>query len=197
MLDVFNKLVESYGEQGWWPGKGFEIVVGAILTQNTSWKNVEKAIEQMRRARLLTPKGIVESDFNALKEAIRPAGFYNQKARYIRAVAKLMLEKKRMSRDILLNAPGIGKETADSIMLYAYNLPFFVIDAYTRRLCNRLGVSESDDYDELQHFFVKNLPEDIELYKEFHALIVKHCKDVCKKKPNCKICCLTDYCSFV
>jgi endonuclease-3 related protein len=197
MLDIFNRLVETYGEQGWWPGEGFEIVVGAVLTQNTTWKNAEKAIERMREAKLLEPERIVETESTALKEAIRPAGFYNQKAKYLRAIAEFVIGRNKVSRNTLLELHGIGKETADSIMLYAYELPIFVIDAYTKRLCRRLGVIDTENYDKLQQFFMKHLPQDVELYKEFHALIVKHCKEVCKKKPRCKICCLADYCNFV
>ena len=200
--DVYNKLLEKYGYQNWWPvhqGQNsiVEITVGAVLTQNTSWKNVEKALENLINHNMLDFEKIYSSDIELLKELIKPAGFYNQKAKTLKAVSKLFLEKnyENIARDELLNIKGVGKETADSIMLYALNKPFFVIDAYTKRFLSRLGfVGDKIDYDSLQSFITQNIEKDLEIYKEFHALIVKHCKELCTKKPKCDVCIFQDIC---
>jgi len=196
LKDVYNKLLEKYGYQNWWPvheGQNsiVEIAFGAVLTQNTSWKNVEKALENLIKHNMLDFEKVYCSDIEFLKELIRPAGFYNQKAKTLKAVSKLFLEKphKDITREDLLSIKGVGKETADSILLYALNKPYFVIDAYTKRFLSRLGlVSDKIDYDSLQSFITQNIEMDLEVYKEFHALIVKHCKELCTKKPKCEIC---------
>ena len=193
---VYNLLLKHYGKQGWWPINGkytgnppkneneiFEICLGAILTQNTSWKNVEKALKKFKE---ISREYINSLNDNQLKEIIKPAGYYNQKTKKIRAFLKLT----EFTRENLLNTWGIGPETADSILLYAYNQPYFVIDAYTKRVFERLGFKEQT-YEDLQSLF-KNKNN----YKEYHALIVEHCKQHCLKKPKCENCPLTNICSF-
>ena len=180
LMKVYAELLEKYGKQGWWPildesgsdeEKKFEIIIGAILTQNTSWKNVEKAIRNLYKQDLLKPEKILNVDKARLSELIKPAGYYNQKADYLKEVARFFLEKKGEipTRDELLKIKGIGKETADSILLYAYKKPFFVIDAYTKRLFSNLDLK---NYDEWQDFFHSHLPGEQNLFNEFHALIV-------------------------
>ena len=179
----------------------WEIVAGAVLTQNCAWRNVEKALEQLEAAELNTPGKILDADMGVLREAIRPAGFFNQKSVYLRETAKFFIDNeakflmpcstdelwKRRKR--LLAVKGVGRETADSILLYAFDQPLFVIDAYTRRMAARhLGLDTQISYDLLQKIFMDNLPSDVQLYKEYHALIVKLCKESCLKKSCGEIC---------
>lgn len=202
IFDVYKTLLNCYGFQSWWPvGKGndkiAEIVVGAILTQNTSWKNVEKALENLAIENCLSFNKITKISEDKLNTLIKPAGFYRRKSEILKEVSKLFLEDKEISRQKLINIKGIGKETADSIMLYAFDRPYFVIDSYTKRLFFRLGITdEKVSYDGLQKIITENIPEDVDVYKEFHALIVQHCKTYCRKKPLCKGCCLRDMCRF-
>lgn len=193
-LKIYNLLFESFGPQGWWPVKGknprFEIILGAILTQNTSWNNVESVLDNLREKGLIEEEALREKPEKELAELIRPSGYFNQKARKIKAFLDFRGE---ISRENLLGIWGIGPETADSILLYAYNKPYFVIDAYTKRIFERLGLGEMD-YKGLQDFFHKNLPRDIKIYKEFHALIVKLGKEFCRKKPLCEPCPLSRTC---
>ncbi len=224
LLNVYEKLLSTYGEQGWWPlivkkagsfevrydpsfklrekslSEKFEISVGAILTQNTSWKNVEKALLNLKSENLLSPEKIIQS---SIKGLIKPAGYYNIKERKLKEFSKFFIEYKKnfdsnnISREMLLSVWGVGRETADSILLYALNKPFFVVDAYTRRLFSRLNlINEKDDYDKIQLFFHKNLPLDYKLFNEFHALIVEHAKRHCRKKPLCQGCVLRTICSW-
>ncbi len=203
---IYKILLEEYGSQGWWPLHGvhsgktpqnknerFEISIGAILTQNTNWNNVEKALKKIRpitieRLDLLPEK--------KLAKLIQSSGYYNQKAKKIKFLIKFLKERKKITRENLLNIWGLGFETVDSILLYAYNKPFFVIDAYTKRIFERLGF-EFDSYEDWQSFFHKNFGNDISKYKEFHALIVKHAKQHCKIKPLCEDCKLQDFCDFI
>ena len=179
IYSLYKKLLKQYEKQNWWPAKTkYEVVVGAILTQNTSWRNVEKALENLRKEKALNAKKILGMDLRKLKKLIRPSGFYNQKAKRLKDVTKKYLKLKNgMSveelRKELLSVKGIGKETADSIILYAFEKPIFVIDAYTRRFCKKFGLFEGKEYDEYREFFESNLPKDVELYKEYHALIVE------------------------
>ena len=195
---IYERLLEEYGPQGWWPivsdkceygvnaprnrKEVFEICVGAILTQNTSWLNVEKALLNLKKGRLLDPGRIIRSD---IREAIRPAGYYNQKERKLKEFSRFFIKLEGIpSREELLGIWGIGKETADSILLYAFNVPSFVVDAYTRRIFSGLKlVSDDAGYDDIRLFFERNLEKDAELYKEFHALIVEHAKRYYSRKP--------------
>ncbi len=211
-MQIYNMLLSCYGKQGWWPVEYakneheacFEIALGAILTQNTAWRNVEKALENLARAQKLSMHAIATSSERELARLIRPAGYYNQKAKRVKGLARFFLtlckEKDKKlhvpSRSSLLALHGIGKETADSILLYAFAQPYFVIDAYTRRLFSRLFSLQLKSYDKWQDFFMENLPCDIELYKEYHALIVEHCKNTCRKEPKCDECVLQQECNF-
>ncbi len=206
LLKIYKIFYESYGPQGWWPAESwFEVVVGAVLTQNTSWKNVEKAILNLKHNGLLDPEKLYALSDQELTVLIKPAGFYNIKAQRLKNLMNLLKEYdfeferllKNISREKLLSVKGIGKETADSILLYAFNIPVFVVDNYTKRIFHRLGVvSEKDDYDSIQKLF-HLIPSDVKIYQEYHALIVKHAKDICtKNKPLCERCAVENYCKY-
>lgn len=196
----YQALAKHFPRQKWWKGGKFEIIVGAILTQNTSWNNVEIALENLKKADMLNIEKLASADLNSIKKLIKPAGFYNQKARYIRIISKHLLDNfngdlnkffKRpvwRIREELLSLNGIGNETADSILLYAGNKPVFVVDAYTKRVSHRMGITHEKKYHELQKSFESNMPHNTKLFKEFHGLIVEHAKKYCKKKPECRIC---------
>lgn len=202
LLGIFHKLGDAYGSQHWWPARTpFEVMVGAILTQNTNWGNVERAIANLRAADVLTPQRINVTTLIRLRRLIRPSGFYNQKARRLKAfsrflvdryggsIAKMRREETAKLRGELLALDGIGPETADSILLYALGKPSFVIDAYTRRVFSRHGyLSEKHGYHEWQRLFADNLPRDVKLHNEYHALIVKLAKTHCRKRPECGGC---------
>ena len=190
----FTVLLDCYGPQKWWPcqtGARWEIIAGAILTQNTAWTNVEKAIGNLLSADVMSPERVLATTDTELQELIRPAGFFKQKCAYLKAMAAFMLEREsafEQSADVwalrkeLLAVKGVGRETADSILLYAFNKPIFVIDAYTRRIAERhLGLDGSVHYDILQKIFMDALPPDVAIYNEYHALIVTLCKDSCHK----------------
>lgn len=220
MQAIYSALFKKYGNQGWWPlSKGslntrhhngnpcsdtdkFEIMAGAILTQNTSWTNVEKAIYNLNKAKLLSAGKIVKVPAKKLAFLIKPAGYYNQKAARLKIIADYFLKNKgvflldaKEMREELLKVNGIGPETADSIVLYAFEKPSFVIDAYTRRIFSRLRLcSESDKYEEIQKAFEDKLPSDVGLFKEYHALVVEHAKRHCRKKPCCEGCVLKNKC---
>jgi endonuclease-3 related protein len=177
-----DHLLERYGPQGWWPGETrFEVVVGALLTQNTNWKNVEKAIANLKTDGKLDPSSLLGTGDRELETLIRPSGFFRQKASRLKTLTEAYLrfemEGRAPSREDLLSINGIGKETADSILLYAYDVPIFVIDAYTRRYCDANAIFDGKEYDDYRSFFENNLPRSIPLYKEFHALIVAWGKD--------------------
>ncbi len=180
----FEKLLAKHGPQSWWPAdSAFEVCVGAILTQNTSWNNVEKAIANLKHESLISEKKIAKCQLKLLEACVKPSGFYRQKARGLKTFAKYVARNYRRVenwfrtknagelRSELLELNGIGPETADSIILYAAEKPVFVIDAYTKRWAKRFGI-EIENYDELQAWFEDRLPTDVELFKEFHALIV-------------------------
>ena len=205
MLEQIHKTLKShYGDLNWWPAKTpYEVIVGAILTQNTNWSNVEKAIANFGEN--LTPQFVAAADFAQLSEIIRPAGFFNQKTAYLKATTEWFAKYDYSVEDVhkiplktlrpeLLATKGIGQETADSILLYAFNLPTFVIDAYTHRLCARYSVDVGKTYSSAKAFFEDNLPKDVQLYNEFHALIVINAKEHCKKKPICEGCPLAEDC---
>ena len=202
LIEMYNILFSRFGPQNWWPAETeLEVMVGAILTQNTNWKNVEKAIENIKKRRLLSIKALHSISVSDLAEEIRPAGYYNIKATRLRnlvdyivdkyegRLSLLLKEETRTLREGLLTIKGVGPETADSILLYAAGRPMFVVDAYTHRILNRHGMAEEQaGYYELQEIFLDHLPEDTALFNEFHALIVKVGKDYCRRKPKCETC---------
>jgi len=208
LLDIYNRLHAHFGPQHWWPAENpFEVMIGAILTQNTAWSNVEKAIANLKRRKLLSPRKIERIHPRTLAVAIRPSGFYNEKAKKLKAFIKFLISftggninKLRSNgtallRKKLLGIKGIGEETADSILLYALNKPIFVVDAYTKRVFTRHKlISKDAAYGEIQRFFMNNLPRRVKLFNEYHALIVEAGKNYCKKNnPLCKICPLKDF----
>jgi endonuclease-3 related protein len=173
------------------------VVIGAILTQNTSWRNVEKALENLKRKELLSFEGIRKAPLDELEELVRPSGYYRQKAKRLKEVVQALGSADRLrtiSREELLSIKGIGKETADVLLLYAGERLFFVIDAYTKRIMKRLEGLEGS-YEELRLWFEENLPKDIEIYKEFHALLDEHAKRHCGKIPLCEGCALREQCN--
>ena len=177
-------------------------MVGAVLTQNTAWINVERAIENLRQANLLSAESIAAMQPPALAEYLRPAGYFNVKARRLQALCAYLVAHPQLAeidtpalRERLLGVHGVGPETADDILLYAYQRPVFVIDAYTRRLFGRLGLMEGDaTYETLRATFETGLGRDVALFNEYHALIVMHAKHVCRKQPRCDDCCLNRRC---
>lgn len=197
---LYKSLLKRYGKQGWWPLKGigyhpgdysyprteeqrFEIICGSILTQNTSWRQVDKALDNLYAEGSITPGLIL--GLEELENLIRPAGYFNQKAERLRRMAEWFRSREGVpSRDELLSIKGIGKETADSILLYAYGIPSFVIDAYTRRILLNLGlIEEKTKYDEIKGFFEANLKRDYKIYQEYHALFVEHAKNFYQRRP--------------
>lgn len=204
---VYQKLHKAYGPQQWWPADSrFEIMVGAILTQNTAWLNVARAIANLKQASALSVEAILNSSHEQLAEWIKPSGYFNIKAKRLRNFCQWYAEqggydalkrlKTGMLRQRLLMVNGVGPETADDIILYAFSRKVFVIDAYTRRIFSRLGISKADiDYESLRELFEKALGnESVKLFNEYHALIVMHGKDICKVKPRCGECCLLKGC---
>lgn len=192
---LYEELLSYYGPQNWWPGEGFEIAVGTILTQNTSWKNVEITLENLRNFDLLDPEKIVACDNDLLKNLIKPSGFFNQKSQYLKNFSKYWINNSNPSRDELLQIKGIGEETADSILLYLLNKPEFIVDAYTIRISNRIGFGKSESKQYWKKFFEKTLDKDVHLFNEYHALLVIHAKEKCiKTNPNCKECFLNRKC---
>ena len=206
LTEIYDRLFKSFGKQYWWPGDtSFEVVIGAILTQNTNWSNVEKAIKNMKAAKIFTPKKLYEIDQDKLAELIRPSGYFNVKAKRLKhfiewlflnyngSLSKLFKLNFATLRGQLISVNGIGRETADSIILYAAEKPTFVVDAYTKRVLVRHGVITEDyDYDAIKEVFENNLPKEVPLYNEYHALIVMVGKHYCKPKMQCVECPLKD-----
>ena len=203
LLKIYNSLYNYFGSLKWWPGDTpFEIMVGAILTQNTSWSNVEKAINNLKKENLLEPRKLYRINQEELAQLIKPSGYYNIKARRLKNFVNLFINdfegssEKMFSGDSgelrkkLLKVNGIGPETADSILLYAGKKPFFVVDAYTKRVFSRHKlISEDASYHQIQEFFIKNLDRDVKLFNEFHAQIVMLGKTICtSKNPDCAKC---------
>lgn len=202
LIEIYRKLYSFYGPQHWWPGDTpFEVAVGAILTQNTNWSNVEKAIKNLKSEKLLEAKILHDLPTERLASLIRPAGYFNVKAGRLKAFLYLLVDNyngsmKNMKKETLdslrkklLSVNGIGPETADSILLYALGKPVFVIDAYTKRLLSRHRILDYDaSYEEYQDLFHRELDEDIQLFNEYHALFVRVGKDYCKTKPLCEKC---------
>lgn len=207
-LEVFYKtLLGEFGKWEWWEHKTrFEIILGAILTQNTNWENVKKAIKNLEDNNLLKPENLNKAKTHEIARLIKPAGYFNQKAKKIKSFMEYF-EKygdtdtmKRADKDQLrvelLDVWGIGPETADAILLYALDKPSFVVDAYTKRIFSRMGwVDKTIDYEELRDFFESRMEPDVEKFKELHALIVEHAKKYCKPKPDCAQCPIKD-CAF-
>jgi len=207
LREIYERLYEFFGPQGWWPAETpLEVCVGAILTQNANWKNVEKAISNLKKENLLSVSALYEVPLSKLSELIKPSGYYNIKAKRLKNfinflvehyegdLARLEAEDPKVLRTKLLEIKGLGPETVDSILLYALNKPVFVVDAYTYRILSRHGLCpEVVTYEELQSLFEENLEKEVELYKEFHALLVALGKNFCKKRePLCKSCPLSD-----
>lgn len=203
LREIYQRLHKSFGPQHWWPAQEpFEVIVGAILTQNTNWANVERAIANLKKAEVLNPEQLYQLDVNKLAQLIKPAGYFNIKAKRLRNFLKWFIEIydgdiKRLSlepidkaREQLLNVNGIGPETADSIILYAFNKPSFVVDAYTYRIFSRHNLIPAETtYQEIQDFFHTNLENDVSLFNEYHALIVRVGKECCRKNnPKCETC---------
>lgn len=201
---VYKHLFQAYGTQQWWPADTpFEMMVGAILTQNTNWNNVEKAINNLKAENMLDEISICQCSHTKLARIIRPSGFYNQKAERLQRFAQFYIEhgkregliRQRHLRELLLSLSGIGPETADSMLLYAFEHPVFVIDAYTQRIFHRLGLlNKGLNYKTVQSYFHQQLPTQLTLYQEFHALIVEHAKRYCRAKPLCHSCPLNERC---
>lgn len=215
LIQVYHKLYQLYGPQGWWPlmdwegenptktgslkgyhplnynlpetsQQRFEVILGAILTQNTAWTSAEKALWNLKRMAVVHPQNLLELETEILKEAVRPAGFFNQKSVYLQEISRffLKMDGKVPSRKEILGIKGVGNETADSILLYAYHQPQFVVDAYTKRIYSHLGViKENSSYMEVKNLFEECLPRNVPLYQEYHALIVEHAKRYYQKRP--------------
>lgn len=210
LVDIYLRLLDESGPQGWWPMQnGFhppewEVCVGAVLTQNTNWRNVERALSSLKAAGITTPQKTLKVHNHVLKNHIRSSGYYTQKAHRLKALAEFVSQFSRerdflhgVDREDLLLIHGIGPETADSILLYAANRKFFVVDAYTKRIFSRFGmINDSWRYDRIRLFFEKSLPQDADVYKEFHALIVRLGKEICKNKPLCAKCPLNGSCKY-
>lgn len=206
-MEMFDLLLGHYGPRNWWPADTeLEVMIGAVLTQNTNWKNVEKAIENLKEKGLMSLESLHLITAPELALEIRPAGYYNIKARRLKNLinfiadsyggnlSALLEDETQTLRQGLLSVNGIGPETADSILLYAAKRPVFVIDAYTHRILYRHGMTEEQTtYHELQELFTDNLSEDLTLFNEFHALIVETGKDYCRKKPLCDKCPLNQW----
>jgi len=231
LRDVYERLFAHFGPQGWWPTtprgelrpryypeafrptlspeEQWEIVVGAFLTQNTAWRNVELALANLSAAGLLTLQGMHDLELDELAALIRPSGFFNQKSRRLKQLAAHIVDRYGGGIEIFLSRPpidlrrellsmqGIGPETADSILLYAARYPFFVVDAYTCRIFGRLDLFDPDlNYAAIQSIFMGHLPREVQLYDEYHALLVKLAVTYCKTKPQCENCCLKELCEF-
>ena len=202
LMEIYDRLYKAYGPRHWWPGETpFEVMVGAILTQNTSWSNVEKAIQKLKGKGILNPEGIHRLEKKELALLIRSSGYYRIKADRLKTFMDFLYEEfdgnlRKMGRrkieelrEKLLGVKGIGPETADSILLYGLKKSVFVVDAYTKRILSRHGlISDKASYEEVQKLFMDHLPHDEKLFNEYHALFVHLGKMVCRKTPRCEIC---------
>ena len=211
LMEIYERLLGAYGPQDWWPGDSrFEMIAGAILTQAAAWRNVELALANLRTAGIDDWLVVHSIDLDALAKLVRPSGYYNAKARKLKAFAAHVCEGydgsldamfaagTAMLRRELLGIHGIGPETADDILLYAAEKPSFVIDAYTIRIMRRVGLTPDakDDYAGWQAMFHAGVPEDVPVYNEYHALLDRHHKEACTKNaPRCSQCCLQDVCA--
>jgi len=205
-MKIYRTLYRAYGPRHWWPGDtSFEVMVGAILTQNTSWRNVEKAIQKLKGKEVLNPRGMHRLKKSQLAPLIKSSGYYRIKTdrlkffvdfffeEYDGNVKKMGGERLEVLREKLLGVKGVGPETADSILLYGLKKPIFVVDAYTKRILSRHGlISERASYEEVQKLFMDHLPLDEKLFNEYHALLVYLGKTMCKKMPRCELCPIKD-----
>ena len=210
LQNIYHQLMARYGPQHWWPAQEpLEVIVGAILTQSAAWGNVEKAIANLKVAKALSPEALRQLSLSQVATLIRPSGYYNAKALKLKSFAYWLGEyyNDNLSqffagnidhiRQQLLSIYGIGQETADSIILYAANKPIFVIDAYTRRIINRIGLApDTNSYPAYQALFMENLPTDTGLFNEYHALLVCLAKNICHNRPLCQECCLNNICQL-
>lgn len=204
LFALHQRLLDRYGPLHWWPAETpFEVVVGAVLTQNTAWANVEKAIENLKAAGVLDPASLRRLPLETLEQLIRPSGTYSVKARRLKALLDWLGDdwRARLQGDLeqvrvgLLQVPGVGPETADAILLYAAGRPSFVVDAYTRRILSRLGLAlQPPGYEAIRRFFMDRLPHDAPLFNEVHAQFVQLGKDYCRKAPRCGACPLLEMC---
>jgi endonuclease-3 related protein len=207
---MYHTLWNAYGPQGWWPGESpFEVIVGAILTQNTAWLNVEKAIARLKETGTFTPEALARIPLEHLAPILKSSGYFNIKAARLKSFINFLFENyqgrlERMFREDLptlreklLSVRGIGPETADSILLYAGGYPIFVVDTYTRRVVSRHGLLPEDaGYDRIQNRFMAQIPQDVRLFNEYHALIVRVGKDFCRRTPRCRGCPLETFLPF-
>jgi len=206
LLEAYRRLDDAWGPQHWWPGESvLEIMVGAVLTQNTAWSNVERAIANLKAAGALSMQALLALPLDELAALIRPAGYFNVKARRLRALLEWVWEAGGVEalsgwtdeklRSGLLGVHGVGPETADDILLYAFGRPVFVIDAYTRRILGRLGlIDPTMGYEHLRAVIEAELPPDVPLFNQFHALLVAHGKEICRPRPRCAACVLREGC---
>ena len=209
LMEIYRRLLRHFGPQNWWPAQTrFEMVVGAVLTQRTKWENAERAVKRLKDAGLLSPKSLADAPLERVQELIRPAGFYRVKAKRLLNLVRHIAENYGGSLDRFLARPpeevrrdllsvgGVGRETADSILLYAANRLYFPVDAYTKRIMYRLGFVERENvgYEELRRFIEERIPRDLEVYREFRALLVVLGKRYCGKKTLCQSCPLRDLC---
>ena len=209
LMEIYRRLYEHYGPQHWWPGDSrLEIVLGAVLTQFTAWGNVEKAMDNLKAAGVLSTHALRDIPEDELAVLLRPSGTFRTKARKVKALVGHLWQRyggdldRFLSRDTevlreeLLAIHGIGEETADDILLYAAEKPSFVVDAYTRRILGHLDLApDQETYAAYQELFHRALPKDVPLYNEYHALLDRHAKDTCRKRPLCAGCCLLDICA--
>ena len=209
LMETYRRLYRRYGPQHWWPAETpLEVVLGAILTQAVAWRSVERALANLRDAGLISARGLRACSEERLAELLRPSGYFNAKARKLKAfidhlwdrhdgdLEALLSGDTGALRDELLSIHGIGEETADDILLYAAGRPSFVIDSYTRRILGRMGLApDRGRYGDDQRLFHDALPPDPALFNEYHALLDKHAKETCKKTPLCDECCLRDLCA--
>ena len=207
LLHLYHQLRAQHGSHKWWPADTpFEVALGAILTQATAWRNVVKAIDNLKAADVFTPERIHALTQVELEQLIRPSGYYRAKAKKVRALVEhiaarpmhvMFAQAVPVLREELLSIYGIGPETADTIILYAAEKPSFVVDTYTYRLLSRLGWVEGNyHYAKLRNMFMENLPHDVDLFNEYHALIVRHGANVCQKTPKCQACRLQSACAY-
>lgn len=210
LMLIYQRLQHQYSLDRWWPADGpFEVAVGAFLTQNTNWNNVEKALANLRTAAALDLSVLAGMPLPEVEELIRPSGFFRQKAQHLQyfchylqqhhdgSLETLMHQDLDDARNELLALAGIGPETADSILLYAGGCPSFVVDNYTRRLFGRLGILVgTENYEQIRTLFMAGIPAKVSLYQHYHALIVTHCKERCRKTPLCATCLCADICNY-
>jgi endonuclease III related protein len=208
-VEVFRRLLEQYGPQGWWPAdSSFEVIVGALLMPQTSWRNVAAAIRNLKAAGLLDVHALAAASIATIRRHVKVAGLYRVKPSRLRNFCRHLLEtadgdvRNYLDRPMdvvrrdLLAQEGVGPETADSILLYAGDHPRFLVDAYTIRIGRRIGLFDTTEYKEVQRHFERHVPQDLGTYREYHALLVAHAKALCRPKPRCEACPLVDVCDF-